>query len=67
MTKTEIFEKGLAEMSNEEVISKSRSAVSKLAETYGRSFQMSIPPHKHDTDILLMELIDRYARVTEKW
>lgn len=70
MTKTEIFEAKRAKMSDEELIKLAYDQVHKLAETYGQSHTMSIPPRVTDTDMILSEIIKRYEKAVShrpKW
>ena len=53
----------LANITDAELIEQAKNMICKLAETSGRSLQMSVPPNKRDTDMLLMELVNRYDNV----
>lgn len=74
MTKTELFYKKQAEMSNEELIALAEKEVGELAKTYGKSHKMTIPPMITDTDMVLTELIRRFkeanltkTRLLDEW
>lgn len=62
----EQFRQKQADMPANELIQKARDMVCKLAETYGKSHKMSIPPDVDDTDMLLMEVIDRYEQLLKE-
>lgn len=53
----------LANITDAELIEQAKNMICKLAETSGKSLQMSVPPNKRDTDMLLMELVNRYDNV----
>jgi len=53
----------LANITDSEIIEQAKNMICKLAETGGGSLKMSIPPNKSDTDMLLMEVVDRYENV----
>lgn len=57
------LKKDLANITDAELIEQAKNMICKLAETSGRSLQMSVPPNKRDTDMLLMELVNRYDNV----
>lgn len=63
---TEEFEKRLKEMSDDDIIEKAEQAVSELAQSYGKSFTMHIPPHINDTDMILSEIIRRFKDLLQK-
>lgn len=50
----------LANITDAEIIEQAKNIICKLAETGGRSLKMSVPPNKNDTDMLLMEVVNRY-------
>jgi len=53
----------LANITDAELIEQAKNMICNLAETSGKSLQMSVPPNKRDTDMLLMELVNRYDNV----
>lgn len=61
MTRTEVFEQKVAVMTNELIIELADRHISKMCETYGKAFTMSIPPMIDDTDIVLTELVKRFS------
>ena len=56
----EEFKKELESISNEELATMAHSALSKLCSTGGRSFTMTVPPRKDDTDMIFSEIITRF-------
>ena len=50
----------LANITDAEIIEQAKNMICKLAETGGKSLKMSVPPNKSDTDMLLMEIVNRY-------
>lgn len=59
-TPDELFREKQASMSDEDLLKLCHEQVSKLARTYGKSFNMSIPPSVNDTDMAFCELCRRY-------
>ena len=55
---TEVFE--AKALSDNELCDLAQKALSKLCETGGRSFVMTVPPRLDDTDIILSEIIRRF-------
>ena len=60
-TKQQKFEEKQAAMSDTELVELAKKEVRNLASSYGKSHHMSIPPMTTDTDMLLCELIRRFA------
>lgn len=68
----EEFKKELENIPNEELASMAHSALSKLCSTGGKSFTMTVPPRKDDTDMIFSEIITRFEKTLsqefiEKW
>jgi len=63
---TEEFNAKQAAMSNDELIELAAKEVSNLAQTYGNSHHMTIPPMITDTDMILSELIRRFKELTSE-
>lgn len=59
---SEQFNAMLSNIPNDELIEKAKNIVSKLCETGGRSFTMTVPVRLDDTDIILSELIRRFEQ-----
>lgn len=60
----EEFKKELEIIPNEELATMAHSALSKLCSTGGKSFTMTVPPRKDDTDMIFSEIITRFEKLT---
>lgn len=58
----EEFKKELESIDNLKLAEMAHSALSKLCNTGGRSFQMTVPPRVTDTDMIFSELITRFEQ-----
>lgn len=56
----EEFKLKVEALSDNELHDMAQKALSKLCETGGKSFTMTVPPRINDTDIILAELIRRF-------
>ena len=56
----EEFKAKVEALSDNELRDMAQKALSKLCETGGRSFIMTVPPRIDDTDIILSEVIKRF-------
>lgn len=56
----EEFKAKVEALSDNELRDMAQKSLSKLCETGGRSFTMTVPPRVDDTDIILAELIRRF-------
>lgn len=54
-------------MSDADLIDLCDKSISKMCETGGRSFTMTVPPRIEDTDMLLSELVRRYKDISSKF
>jgi hypothetical protein len=61
--KTEEFNKQLNEIDNLVLIEKAKISLSRLCETGGKSFTMSVPVRLEDTDVILSEIIKRFEKI----
>lgn len=50
-------------MSNHELIELTKREISKLCETRGKCFTMTVPPKIKDTDMLLCEIVNRFEEI----
>jgi hypothetical protein len=58
------LEEQLNAISDLELAKKTTEVLSKLCETGGKSFIMSVPPQVDDTDVLFHELITRFEQLS---
>lgn len=63
MTKDSEFKKQLEAIPDYKLLEMAREELSKLTQSGGKSFTMSVPPQVSDTDILFNELIRRFEMV----
>ena len=63
--KTDELHKKLAEIPNADLIMLAESYVCNIASFGDKAIRMCVPPQISDTDMILMELITRYKRITE--
>lgn len=61
--RTQEFYRKLHAMEHNVLSEKAENYISKLAQTGGKSMHMSVPPHIHDTDMLLGEVVRRYKLI----
>lgn len=59
----EEFQKRVQNIPGPELIEMAEKAVSKLCKTGAKSFTMSIPPRIDDTDVVLIEIIQRFKKL----
>ena len=64
MTTLEIFEQKQAAMTDKELCELVDKELSKLCETYGKSFTMSIPPRITDADMVIGEMLKRFKKLS---
>ena|SRR5690606_8604799 len=64
--KTKAFEAAQAAMPDGELIERVKKEYCQLAETYGNSHRMSIPPMVTDTDMLFGEITRRYEALLKE-
>lgn len=64
MNRTETFEQKQSAMTDKELCELLDSELSKLCKSYGKSFNMSIPPMITDTDMLIGEMLERFKKIS---
>ena len=62
----EKFKEEQLALSNEELYNLMREELSKLCNTGGRSFRMTVPVQVKDTDMLISEMLKRFKEFYER-
>lgn len=63
-TPDELFREKVESVSNIDLYEKAQEAISKMCQTGGSSFTMTVPPSINDTDIVLTEILRRWTEPT---
>ena len=56
----------LKDVSDKELVEICYTTIRRLCASGGKTFQMCVPPHANDTDIIFYELIQRFEKLIKE-